>query len=483
MNSQVRRLFAVVLAMFLVLGVAVTLVQVIYAPSLLADSRNSRAILQAAERDRGAIVVAGEPVAYSERMESSARFQRHYPDPLNFAHVTGYFSVSNMASTGIEQTENSVLEGETSALFRQRIRNLFAGKPRQGGGVELTIDPEMQRVAASAIGNRQGAAVAMDAKTGAVRALYSSPSFDPNPLASIDTKVADDAWQALEQDPRKPLNNRAIGGDLYAPGSVFKIITAAAMLENGAKPDTVLPSPESMTLPGTSTQLPNFAGNSCGSGEVTLSEAFARSCNTTFGLAVGDLPPDALNKTAAKFGFGQSWSIPLAVTPSTVPLEMDDAQRALSSIGQYDVRVTPLQMAMVGQAVANGGELMQPYLVEHVLDADNLVQSSTKPVMISQAVSAEQADQLTSMMVDVVKQPYGTGKRTALSNVQVAAKTGTAETGAGGRTNAWAVAFAPADDPQVVVSVVIEGDETEPAPYGAAAAAPIAHDLLEVGVK
>lgn len=484
MNSQVRKLFAVVLIMFLVLGVALTVIQVIAAPSLMANGYNTRRILQATERDRGPIIVDGQPVAYSERLDDgTGRFQRVYPEGMVYAPVTGFFSAVNLYATGIEAAEDSVLEGDTSQLFLQRMRNLFAGRSRQGGGVELTINAELQHAAADLIGTRKGAVVVLDAKTSAVLALYSSPSYDPNPLASLDSEVASVADAELKADPARPLNNRAIASDRYAPGSVFKIITATAMLESGVSTDELLDSPASMVLPGTETTLSNIGGAECGSGEVPLAEAFARSCNTTFALAAEQLPDGKLAETAAAFGFGDALNIPLAVSPSYFPEETNAAQLATSAIGQYEVAVTPMEMAMVTQAVANDGVMMHPYLVERLLDADNQEVSHTNPTVLRTPIEAETAEILTGMMEDVVNKTYGTGRSMALQGVSVAAKTGTAEVGDGSYANAWAVAFAPADDPQLVVAVIIEGDETTPIAHGGAVAGPVVRRLLEVGLQ
>lgn len=484
MNTQVRKIFALVLVMFLALGAALTWIQFVHAPALKADPRNTRKMLQAAERERGAIIVQGAPIAYSERLEDgTSRFRRVYSQGDLYAPATGFFSPVTMYSTGIEAAENNVLEGESSGLLNQRLRNLFAGQPRQGGGVELTLDSDLQQTAADALQGKRGAVVVEDAKTGAILALYSSPSFDPNPLASLDTSVALEADTALQNDPERPLNNRAIASDRYAPGSVFKIVTAAALLESGITPDTLLDSPVSMVLPGTETSLSNIDGQECGSGEVTLEEAFARSCNTTFALAVAGLPEGKLGRTAADFGFGEAIDIPLPVTPSYFPTELNGAQLATSAIGQFEVAVTPLQMAMITQAVANGGVMMEPYLVSRILDADNQEVRQTMPSPMGTAVSPTVAAQLGQMMQQVVDAPYGTGWALGIPGVSVAGKTGTAEVGDGSYSNAWTVAYAPAEDPRIVVSVVVEGDDQLPIAHGGSVAAPIAQRLLEVGLR
>lgn len=483
MNAQVRRIFLIVLAMFALLGMALTWVQFVQAPSLMADARNGRRYLESAQRDRGPIVVAGTPVAFSERPEDSNLYRRLYPQGPLYAAMTGYFSAVNMASTGMEAAENTVLEGQSDVLFWQRMKSLVAGNARQGGGVVTTLDPALQEAAAALLGDNPGAVVALDAKTSAVRALYSSPSYDPQPLASLDSEVAAAAAEELEADPLRPLDNRAIAGNRYAPGSSFKIITAAALLEAGLTPQSTVEAPVSTVLPGTDTSVSNVDQSECGNGQPTLMEAFARSCNTAFIIAAQDLDDDALADMSARFGFGETFKIPLTVTPSTFPEDTDAAQRAMSAIGQFEVQTTPMQMAMVGQAVANRGEMMLPHLVESIVDADNQVRARTPAKVAEKPVSPQVAGQLTEMMTAAVAESYGSARAAAINGIPVAAKTGTAEVGDGSRTNAWTVAFAPANDPELVVAVIVEGTEARPTPHGGDVAAPIVARLLEAGLR
>lgn len=482
MNAQVRRVFVVVLVLFLTLGAAITLIQFFQAPGLYADPRNSRQILQAMEKDRGPIIVDDSAIVFSERA-GGHQYRRDYAEGPLYSAVTGYFSSVNMSATGMEAAADTILQGDTSELFLQRMRNLIAGRPRQGGGIKLTLKSAMQQVAAENLDGRSGAVVALDVKTGAVLSLYSAPSFDPNLLATLDSQDAQSAYEQLVDDPARPLNNRAIASDRYAPGSVFKILTAVTMLENGVTPQTKLPSPVSITLPGTDTQLSNIEQSECGDGNVTLEEAFARSCNTTFALASEHFTDKQLRDVTARFGFGAPLAIPLTVTPSYFPSDLTAAQLATSAIGQFDVAVTPMEMALITASIANGGVAMQPYLVSDILDADNEVVSTTKPGQLATPVSPEVADQVRQMMVGVVQQPYGTGGTMAIPGTTVGGKTGTAEVGAGDRTNAWAVAFAPAEDPQIAVAVLVEGDDNDPLPHGGPVAGPIARQLLEVGLN
>ncbi|MGL5852416.1 MAG: penicillin-binding transpeptidase domain-containing protein, partial [Phycicoccus sp.] len=270
------------------------------------------------------------------------------------------------------------------------------------------------------------------------------------------------------------------GGDLYPPGSVFKVVTAAAALSNGEySEDSVLPGPAELDVPQTSVDLPNAFDGPCGPDDkVDFTRAMAISCNTALATVGMDIGADALRDQAAKFGFGDSVSVPMPVTPSRVPAELDTPQLAQSAIGQYDVRVTPTQMAMVAAGVANGGMVMEPYLVESVVGSDLSVVESTEPRELSRAVDGEVAGQLSRMMEAVVDD--GSGRRAQIDGVRVAGKTGTAQTGNEGRAHAWFISFAPADDPQIAVAVIVEngGDAGDEA-GGGAVAAPIARQMME----
>lgn len=483
MNNQIRKIFIIVLLMFALLGMGVTNTQFVSASSLNADARNQRTILHAAETDRGPIIVEKTAIASSEREDDSKRYARSYSEGPLYASVTGYFSSVGNTSTGIEAAEEDVLDGQSQTLLGQRLRNLLTGQNRQGGGVELTLNADMQKAAAEALANRKGAVVALDAKTGSVLAMYSAPTFDPNQLASSDAGAVSDAFSTLSSDPSNPLLNRAIS-ERYAPGSTFKVLTTIALLENGlAEPETHLSSPVSTTLPGTATEVSNIESSTCGDGNPTLTEAFARSCNTTFVLASEQLTNQQLTDVTNRFGFGRESQIPLSVTPSVFPADADAAQLAMSSIGQYTVQTTPLQMAQVAQTIANEGQMMTPFLINSIVDADNQVVRTTTPTDGGHPISAETASKLRAMMEAVVSQPYGTGTTMALPNVSVAAKTGTAETGDGDRANAWAIGFAPADNPQIAFAVLVEGDDTDPTPHGGDVAGPIARAVLEAGLR
>lgn len=479
MNPPLRKLVAVVVVMFLTLMAAATSLSFFRAESLNNDARNARTLYKEYGVDRGPIIVAGEPITGSEPVNSPYNYQRTYLQPALYAHLTGYFSVTHNSMTGLERAENSILGGSAASLAPQRVEEMFRGANREGGGVALTIDPAVQQAAWDALGDRRGGVVALDPSTGRILAMVSKPSFDPNLIASHDSATSKNAWQTYSDDETQPLLDRAIGDDLYAPGSVFKIITAAAMIENGdLTADSVVEAPYTFSPPGTTHEIYNPLQRECGdgSGNVPLRTAFVESCNTAFALGGLDVGAQAMTDMAEAFGFHRDLSIPLTVRPSRFPEPQDQATLAMASFGQRDVLTSPLQMAMVAAAVANDGVLMTPYLVNQTLTADLGVISTTSPSKFSQPITAETAAVLESMMIDVVNQ--GTGAYAASSFVQVAGKTGSAEIAAGVQPHAWFAGFDATDNPQVSVGVFIEngGD-------GGQSAGPVARAVIEAVVN
>jgi len=331
-----------------------------------------------------------------------------------------------------------------------------------------------------ALGNQRGAVVALDPSTGAILAMVSHPQYDPTTLSSHNLDAVASAWKSLNADPGRPAVNRAIAGDLYPPGSTFKLITAAAALSSGKfTEESQIPGPASLDLPLTSTNLPTDDHQPCGAGNrTTLTHALEISCNTAFGWLGMQLGGDELRAQAAKFGFGDSLRVPMRVTPSTVPAQLNAPQTAQSAIGQYDVRVTPLQMAMVSAAIANKGIVMSPYLIKDTRNSDLGVIEQTKPEQLSQAITPDVAAALTRMMITVVQS--GTGTRAQISGIQVAGKTGTAQHTQGGAPHAWFTAFAPADNPRIAVAVVVEdGGNAGNEAFGGKVAGPIAKAVIE----
>ena len=479
MNTPVRRLATIVALMFLALMIAATSVQYFQAPSLNSDARNVRTIYREFGRDRGPIIVAGEAIASSTPVDSNYRYQRSYAEPQLYAHSTGYFAAALSSMTGMELAANDVLGGTADSLVVQRLQDLVTGQQPQGGSVELTLDPRAQQAAWDALGDQRGAVVALDTRTGAILAMVSKPSFDPNALATHSGQAAQEAYDALAADPTDPLVNRAIAGDLYAPGSSFKVVVAAAAIEaQNLEADSPVPSPAQLQLPQSTQIVNNPGGIQCTANDTApLRYTMEQSCNTTFAQLGMDLGADALQEQAEAFGFGQPLQVPLRVTPSSFPEEMDAAQTAMSSIGQFEVRVTPLQMAMVSQAIANDGRQMQPYLVATERNADLEVVSTTEPTELRRSVTPRTAEVLTELMTSVVEN--GTGRPAQLPGIAVAGKTGSAQSGTDAPPHAWFTSFAPADDPRVAVAVVVEnGGQDGDLASGGTTAAPIAREVL-----
>ncbi len=484
MNTPILRMSRLVGALFALLLVSATMIQFVQAPSLRARPDNRRTMLDNFSRDRGSILVGETAIAVSKPSDGELAFLRTYPQGPLYGHITGYYSPIFGALNGLEGTSDDLLSGSSDALFYKRLADLLTGKKPTGASLKLTINAKAQAAASKALGNQRGAVVALDPKTGAILAMVSHPDYDPNTLSTHDSVAAKAAGDALTGDPNRPLVNRTIGGNLYPPGSVFKLVTAAAALSTGAVTETTqIPAPAVMDLPQTTVGLPNHDGKSCGAGDLTsLEHALEISCNTAFGWLGLKVGPDALRDQAAKFGFGESLRIPMRVTPSVFPAAPNPPQTAQSAIGQFDVRVTPLQMAMVSAAIANRGVVMRPYLIQQVIGANLETLDSTTPEQLSQAISPDVAATLARMMVGVVDK--GTGRPARITGVAVAGKTGTAQQGNGLPPHAWFTAFAPADNPQIAIAVVVEdgGNAGEEA-AGGRLAGPIAKAVMEAVIS
>ncbi len=475
MNRPIRQLATLATLMFIVLMVAATSIQFIQAPALNADARNARTLYREFGTERGPIIVSGESIAVSAPNDGLYEFQREYRDDGAYSHVTGYFSTVFNSMTGIEKAENSVLGGSDSSLAGQRLQDLITGSQPQGGAVELTLEDGVQQAAIDAMAGRRGAVVALDPKTGAVLAQVSLPTYDANTIATQDSAAAQEAWTALSEDPEKPLVDRTSGGDQYPPGSIFKMLTAVAMLENtpGLTPDTLVDAPTSWSPPGTSHEIWNPGQAACGdgSGQTSLRQTFVQSCNTAYAIGGVDVGADKMIAQAESFGFGETFHTPLTVSPSRFPEPESQAALAMDSFGQQDIMVTPMQMAMIASAIANDGVLMEPYIVKQTLTADLEPVSTTKPSEYSRPMSEQTAAYMQQMMVDDVVS--GTGYLAAIDGVDVAGKTGTAEL-TGSDRHAWFAAFAPADDPQIAVVVILENDPGD----GGSSAAPVAREII-----
>ena len=480
MNRELKRISAVVIVMFTALFVSGSVVQVFQADALHSDGRNTRTIDDSYEVKRGQILLAdGKAIVTSKPVSDRYRFLRTYSQGALYSAVTGYFPEGGEA-TGIEGALDPELAGTSSNQFFDRLQRTITGQKPEGDSVQLTIQPKVQQAAWDALAGKRGAVVAIDPKTGAILAMVSRPSFDPNTLASHDSAAVDSTYSRLLKADPSPLVNRAIAGNLNPPGSTFKLVVASAALESGKySPTSRFPSPDSLTLPGTSTVIQNSEGEQCGSGPTaTLTTALSLSCNIPFAELGVKLGSDAIATQAQKFGFGQKLSIPLAVTPSVYPSTTDKANLAKSAFGQQDDRATPLQMAMVSAAIGNGGVLMKPNLVQKVLSPSLDPLQEMTPERLSQPVSAATATSVKAMMVDSVKN--GAATNATIEGVDVAGKTGTAQNGATDPYTLWFTGFAPAQDPKVAVAVVIEnGGGLGQTGYGNLLAAPIAKRVIE----
>ena len=501
MNRQIRQVAFLVVVMFAALALSVTSVQGLARPAiwepwsangaLNSDPRNRRAVKREFNTERGPILLADTnktAIASTEKSEDgqgSGSYQRVYANGPLYAPVTGYFSPAFASMTGMEKEGNSVLNGDDPSLFSSRIKTLITGDSQRGGAVELTIKPEIQQAAYEALGNREGAVVALDPSTGAILAMVSSPSYDPSVFATRDGNAANEANTNLSEDSSRPLDNRAIAGNLYPPGSTFKIITTAAALRTGkVTPDQEVDAPDTITLPGTSHSLENYGGESCGGGRTTFSHAFAESCNTPFAQLAMNVGEEELSKEAKNWGFDSDLSIPLKVTPSTYPHNDSQAQTAMAGIGQASVQATPLMMAMVAATVANKGEQMTPYLVSRILDPDLNEVSSTSTKVARTPIDSATASSLSSLMQTAVAE--GTGTSAQVAGVQVAGKTGTAETGTDSGPTTWFVGFAGTDidKPEIALAVVLDGNaETEDGATGGKIAGPVAAQVIDAAVN
>jgi penicillin-binding protein A len=483
-NTPIRRLAAIVLVLFGSLLLSSTYIQFVQASSLRDRPDNRRTLLENYSRMRGPIVVAGSEIASSTPTDDQLKFQRTYTDPRLYSHLTGYYSFVYGAGSGIERSANPLLSGSSDELFYRRLVDLVTGRDVQGASVELTINPEAQQAADEALGDQRGAVVALDPRTGAILAMVSHPTYDPNQLAGHDLGEVSENYQRLLGADHDPLVNRALAGKLYPPGSTFKVVTAAAALASGDyDAQTQIFGGASLDLPQTSVDLPNDFDGACGAGDkVTLAEALKISCNTAFGSLGLELGGDTVRRQAEKFGFGDQLTVPMPVTPSQVPEGMNPPQSAQAAIGQFDVRVTPLQMAMVSAGIANDGVVMTPYSVKTVRGPDLDVLQRARKQELSRAVSGDDAKTLTEMMRGVVED--GTGTRAQIPGIAVAGKTGTAQQGEGRPPHAWFTAFAPADDPKIAIAVVVEdGGTAGNEAAGGRVAAPVAKSVMEAVLR
>ncbi|KSU54806.1 peptidoglycan D,D-transpeptidase FtsI family protein [Microbacterium enclense] len=479
MTKELRRLSIVMLAMFLALFASTSIIQVVQAGNLTNTTGNTRALYDSYEVQRGSIIASGTAIASSVPSDDVYSWQRQYTDAAMWAPVTGYMNPILDAKTRIEATENGVLSGSDNADYFSRIERAATGQLPRGANVELSLDATVQKAAWDALGDQQGAVVAIEPSTGRILAMVSKPSFDTNTLASHDTDAVNAAYDQLVADPSKPLDNRAIEGNLNPPGSTFKLVVASAALASGRyTPDSAFPNVAAYTLPDSTNVVSNAGGGTCGGGDtVTIATALRLSCNIPFAELAVELGDDVIRAEAEKYGFNSQFSMPLQSAASTYPASPNAPQTALSGFGQGDVRATPLQMAMVSAGIANEGVVMNPRMIDRVIRPDLSVASEGTSTEFGRALDSTIAAQMVTMMTANVQD--GAASNARIDGVQVAGKTGTAENDSRPYT-LWFTGFAPAEDPRVAVAVVVEnGGGQGQSGSGNEIAAPIAKKVME----
>ncbi|WPB92075.1 peptidoglycan D,D-transpeptidase FtsI family protein [Streptomyces malaysiensis] len=481
MNKPLRRIAIFCGLLVFALLLRDNWIQYVQADELKDHTKNRRVLIARYSQPRGNIIVDGQPITGSaETNGTDFKYKRTYKNGPMWAPVTGYASQAYDANQ-IEKIEDGILTGNDDRLFFNRTIDMITGKKQKGGDVITTLNGKAQEAAFKGLGNKKGAVAALDPRTGKILALASTPSYDPSTIAGGSTKD-EKAWNALKptNDKDDPMLNRALR-QTYPPGSTFKVVTAAAALENGKYGDIDGPtdSPLPWRLPLSTQNLPNEGNIPCK--DASLRQALRYSCNTVFGKLGDDLGKDKMREQAEKFGFNKTVDTPVRAYASVYPEDMDRPGNAMSAIGQFDNRATPLQMAMVAAAVANDGKLMKPYMVDS-LRAPNLnTVEQTDPEQMSQPLSSENAQKLQSMMETVVKE--GTGTSAQIPGVTVGGKTGTAQHGVANSKNpyAWFISYAKGNDGSpVAVAVVIEGSDTLRGDIaGGKLAAPIAKSVMQ----
>jgi peptidoglycan glycosyltransferase len=474
MNKAIGRIFLIGVILFVALIANVTYLQVVAAGSLRDKPQNHRRIAEELRIRRGRILgFDGSVIA--DVKQRSGYYYRVYPQGVLAPQVIGYDTVK-YGRTGIEDSMNDLLVGSSSKLVTRSWPDRLLGRRPRGADVKLTLVPAVQRAAAQALKGHVGAIVALDPKTGAVIASASAPDFSP-------ARVEAD-WATLNRaGSGAPLLNRVTQG-LYPPGSSFKVVTAAAGLDTG-KVTPRTPFTDTGTYVVNGGKVVNYHGEIFGNVDFTY--ALTMSINTVFGQ-VGDMLGRAtLIDYMQRFGF---WSTPTLELPAgevsrsarygshgilATDGPMDPLAVAWAAVGQEQVLATPLQMALVAAAVANGGRIMKPYLVDVVLAPGGGVVERTTPGAWRTVIAAQTATTLNTMMQQVVN--AGTGTAAALQGIKVAGKTGTAQKGAS-TNEAWFIGFAPADAPRIAVAVLVENTPST----GGEIAAPMAAQVMKTAL-
>ncbi|MFJ6388508.1 peptidoglycan D,D-transpeptidase FtsI family protein [Streptomyces sp. NPDC091972] len=482
MNKTIRRASVFALLLVFALLIRATWVQFYEGQALADDKDNRRNAIETYSSPLGNIIVAGKAVTGSARTkDSDLAYKRTYTDGRLYAAVTGYASQA-YAPTQLEGIYADLLNGTDSRL--KTVMDTVTNQRAEPGDVITTIDPSVQKAAYDALGDKKGAAVAIDPTTGRILAVVSTPSYDPSSLT--DANTAGTAWKRLTADPDKPLTNRALRQPL-PPGSTFKLVVAAAALEDGlySSVDEKTVSPDPYTLPGTVTPLGN-ENSSAPCENASIRVALEYSCNTVFAKMAVDLGQDKVRAMAEKFGFNDDeQDVPVRAYTSVYPSGMDKSSTALTGIGQFDVTATPLQMAMVSAAIANGGKLVSPHMVSTITNhGGDVLKNYDDEATTQQVVSSDTAEQLRSAMQSVITD--GTGTNARIDGVTVGGKTGTAQHGENNSKTpyAWFTSYGKADGKEVAVAVVVEqSDAARSEVSGNGLAAPVAKAMMEAALR
>ncbi|MGV9697572.1 peptidoglycan D,D-transpeptidase FtsI family protein [Streptomyces sp. NPDC003470] len=484
MNKTIRRASVFTLLLVFALLVRATWVQFYDGRALADDKDNRRNAIETYAEPLGNIIVAGRPVTGSAPTKGGdLTYKRSYTDGRLYAAVTGYASQA-YAPTQLEGIYQDLLNGTDPRL--RTLMDTVTGRRADPGNVLTTIDPDVQKAGLEALGDKKGAAVAIDPGTGRILGIVSTPSYDPSSLT--DANTAGEAWQRLTSDPDKPLTNRALRQPL-PPGSTFKLVVAAAALEDGlyGSVDERTDSPDPYRLPDTTTDLSNENPDApCEN--ATIRTALQYSCNNVFAKMAVDLGQDKLRATAERFGFNdETQDVPVRAYTSVYPKDMNRPSTALTGIGQFDVTATPLQMAMVSAAIANGGKLVSPHMVSQITGGDgDVLEDYDDSAETKQIVSSATAEQLQSAMRTVVDE--GTGSNAQIPGAIVGGKTGTAQHGENNSKTpyAWFTSYAKSDssDREVAVAVLVEqSDAARSEVSGNGLAAPVAKAMMEAALK
>lgn len=483
MNKELKRVSTVVLLMFIALFVSTTIIQVFQSDALKKDPRNVRALDDTYSAQRGEILASdGSIIAQSKPSTDEYKYQREYTSSKLYSAVTGYFTL-NQANPGVEGALNDYLSGTANSQFLDNLTSIVTGQTPKGASVQLTIDPKIQRAAYQALGSNRGAVVAIDPKTGAILALVSKPAFDANTLSVHSSKQFFTAYKALMKSSVKPLTNRAIAGDLYHPGSVFKLLVASAAIDSGKyTANSSFPNPARLRLPLSNSYIKNSTGATCGPGATaSIATAIRLSCNIPIAELAQKLGEQTISDYAVKFGFGTRFALAgdgLKSTASIYPTGQDVPNLMLSAFGQSNDRVTPLQIAMDSAAIANGGVLMKPTVIKKIIEPNLTENSVLSPTVYSTPISSSTAAAVRDAMISSVAN--GAASNARIDGVEVAGKTGTAQNGVNDPYTLWFTGFAPANDPKVVVAVVVEnGGGFGQDSFGNLVAAPIGKKVLE----